>query len=96
MELSIYPYWISCSGNLSSSLSEPLLCTIDICKCSWQWQCERLQGAEVRIREMHSSGEGDACLSLIIILIPLILEVQEELANTDKATLLGQSLKSLS
>lgn len=80
-----YPYWISCSGNPSSSLSEPLLCTIDVCKCNWQWQCERI----TRGRDEHSSGEEAACLSLISILIPLILESQVGLAKMDKATLLG-------
>lgn len=37
--------------------------------------------------ERRSSGEGTACLSLII-LIPLILESPKELANMDKAALL--------
>ena len=44
---------------------------------------------------MHGSGEGAALLSLITILIPLTLESQEELANMDKAILLGYLLKRL-
>lgn len=38
-----YRYWILCSGNPFSILSEHLLCTIDTCKCNWQWQ-RGLQG----------------------------------------------------
>lgn len=38
---------------------------------------------------MQGSWEGASSLSLINILIPLIMESQEELANMDKAILLG-------
>lgn len=49
----------------------------------------------VRGSEVAEMSNRRDVLSLIIILIPLILESREELANVEKASLLGSLLKRL-